>query len=325
MRDGALSAHRAALLAGLTFAAAAAAASVAAAPPPAAPERSMPARLASRSLLLDAADRDGLAVAVGERGHVLLSRDGGKTWTQAEAPTRALLTGVWLHDAQLGWAVGHDETILRTRDGGKTWQRVRHVPEEEKPLLDVWFRDEKSGFVVGAYGLLLATADGGDTWEPRTVAEGDDRHLNHVTEAGGSLYISGEAGALYRSEDGGQTWQALQSPYEGSFFGLLPLSDGGLLAFGLRGNAFRSEDKGKTWTRIASGTEATLMTGRELGDGKVAVAGMAGVLLWSEDGGRTFRLRELDDRKASLAILPGAAGGVVLLGEGGVRPIEKPF
>ncbi|MBK9968932.1 MAG: hypothetical protein IPP07_30480 [Holophagales bacterium] len=74
----------------------------------------MPARLASRSLLLDAADRDALAVAVGERGHVLLSGDGGKTWTQAETPTRALLTGVWLHDARPAGPWGNDETILRT-------------------------------------------------------------------------------------------------------------------------------------------------------------------------------------------------------------------
>ena len=319
MREKTLSAQGAALLAFLTLAPA-----VAAAPPPA-PERSMPARLATRSLLLDAADRDGLAVAVGERGHVLLSGDGGKTWIQAEAPTRALLTGVWLHDARLGWAVGHDETILRTRDGGKTWQRIRHAPEAEKPLLDVWFRDEKRGFAIGAYGLLLTTADGGDTWETRTVVEGNDTHLNAIAEAGGSLYLAGEAGSLYRSDDGGDSWQALESPYQGSFFGLLPLSDGGLLAFGLRGHVFRSEDRGKTWISVPSGTEATLTTGRELGGGKVALAGMAGVLLWSEDGGRTFRLRELDDRKASLAILPGSAGGLVLLGEGGVRPIAHPF
>lgn len=312
-------AQGAALLALLTIAPAASAA------PPAAPERSMPARLASRSLLLDAADRDGLAVAVGERGHVLVSRDGGKSWTQSEVPSRALLTGVWLHDALLGWAVGHDETILRTRDGGKTWERVRHAPEEEKPLLDVWFRDEKRGFAIGAYGLLLATADGGDTWEKRTVVEGDDLHLNQIAEAGGSLYIAGEAGSLYRSDDGGESWRAIESPYEGSLFGLLPLGDGGLLVLGLRGHVFRSDDGGKTWARVDSGTEATLTTGRELGGGKVAVAGMAGVLLLSEDGGRTFRLRELEDRKATLAILPGSSGGIVLLGEGGVRPIERPF
>lgn len=319
MREKSLPAQGAALLALLTLAEAGAAA------PPAAPERSMPARLAGRSLLLDAADREGLAAAVGERGHVLLSRDGGKTWDQAEAPTRALLTGVFLHDARLGWAVGHDETILRTRDGGASWQRVRHAPEAEKPLLDVWFRDEKQGFAIGAYGLLLATADGGDSWESRTVVEGHDTHINAIAEAGGSLYLAGEAGSLYRSDDGGVGWLALPSPYEGSFFGLLPLSDGGLLAFGLRGHVYRSDDRGRTWTGVASGTEATLMSGRELGGGKVVLAGMAGVLLLSEDGGRTFRLRELEDRKAATAILPGEAGAVVLLGEGGVRPIEDPF
>jgi photosystem II stability/assembly factor-like uncharacterized protein len=285
----------------------------------------MPARLASRSLHHDAAAPDGHAGAVGERGHVLVSRDGGKTWAQVEAPTQALLTGVWLHDSRLGWAVGHDETILRTRDGGATWQRVHHDPEAERPLLDVWFRDEARGFAIGAYGLLLATGDGGETWESRTVVEGDDTHLNALAEAAGALFLAGEAGSLYRSDDGGASWQALPSPYEGSFFGLLPLSDGALLAFGLRGHLFRSEDGGKTWIRVDSGTEATLMAGRELGGGKVVVAGLAGVLLDSEDGGRTFRSRALDDRKASLAILPGAAGGIVLLGEGGVRTIEKPF
>jgi photosystem II stability/assembly factor-like uncharacterized protein len=323
MRKGTISAHGAALVVFLTWAPAAPAASPAA--PGAAPERSKPSRLASRSLLLDAADRNGLAVAVGERGHVLLSRDGGTTWTQAEAPTRALLTGVWLHDARLGWAVGHDETILRTRDGGATWERLRHAPEEEQPLLDVWFRDEKRGFAIGAYGLLLATEDGGDTWENRSVVEGHDTHLNHLAEAGGSLFIAGEAGSLYRSDDGGESWKALESPYEGSFFGLVPLSDGGLLALGLRGNLFRTDDRGGSWIRVDSGTEATLTTGRELGGGKVVVAGMAGVLLLSEDGGRTFRLRELDDRKASMAILPGKPGGVVLLGEGGVRPTDPAF
>ena len=119
MREKTRFAQGAALLAFLTLTLPAPAA------PPAAAERSMPSRLASRSLLLDAADRSGLAVAVGERGHILLSPDGGSTWTQSEAPTQALLTGVWLHDARLGWAVGHDEVILRTVDGGTSWERVR--------------------------------------------------------------------------------------------------------------------------------------------------------------------------------------------------------
>ena len=91
-------------------------------PAGAALEPALMARLAPHSLLLDAVERGPLWVAVGERGHVLVSADRGANWTQAKVPTRVLLTGVWMHDERLGWAVGHDETILRTRDGGTTWE-----------------------------------------------------------------------------------------------------------------------------------------------------------------------------------------------------------
>ena len=57
-------------------------------------EKSRPARLAPRSLLLDGAARGGLVVAVGERGHILLSSDAGASWRQAEVESRALLTGI---------------------------------------------------------------------------------------------------------------------------------------------------------------------------------------------------------------------------------------
>src|SRR5512139_2515190 len=141
-------------------------------------ERAMKARLAPQSLLLDVAARDGLLVADGERGHVLVSRDAGVSWTQADVPTRSLLTGVFMQDGKLGWAVGHDEVVIRTHDGGMTWERVNFAPEKEKPLLDVWFADARRGLAVGAYGGLLATGDGGTTWQSHAVNGDDDFHLN---------------------------------------------------------------------------------------------------------------------------------------------------
>jgi photosystem II stability/assembly factor-like uncharacterized protein len=284
-------------------------------------ERAIPARLAARSLLLDGAARGGRIVAVGERGHALVSTDGGGSWTQAEMPTRAMLTGVWMHDQSLGWAVGHDESILRTRDGGVTWETQHVEPDAERPLLDVWFRDAEHGVAVGAYGALLVTGDGGATWSERPIGEADF-HLNQIAAAGdGRLYLAAEAGHLYRSGDGGATWTALESPYGGSYFGILPLADGGLLAFGLRGHLFRSEDGGGSWTRIETATEATLMSGAELAGGRVVICGLAGTVLTSEDGGRSFRSRALEDRRGCVAVVP-AGGQALLLGEGGARRLE---
>lgn len=288
-------------------------------------ERAALAPLATTALLLDAAVREGLVVAVGERGHVLISTDEGRSWRQSEVETRALLTGVVMHDARLGWAVGHDEVVVRTRDGGLTWQRVHYAPEHEKPLLDVWFADAQTGLAIGAYGGLLATSDGGDTWTPRSVHGDDDFHLNQIAAAAdGTLFLAGEAGHLYRSDDRGATWQPLPSPYEGSFFGLLPRPDGSLLAFGLRGHLYRSPDGGRSWTPIASGTEETLTCAIDLGAGRFAVGGMAGTLLWGEGSDAAVRKQDLPDRKAIVALAQAAPGTLLLFGEGGVRPIEIP-
>ena len=152
--------------------------------PGASAEEAVKAPLAIESLLLDGAAAGSRLVVVGERGHILVSTDGGASWSQAEVPTRVLLTAVHMHDERTGWAVGHDAVILRTRDGGESWTTVHRAPEEELPLLDVWFRDERNGFAVGAYGYFLATADGGDTWTARAVSE-DDFHLNALFPAGG--------------------------------------------------------------------------------------------------------------------------------------------
>lgn len=289
----------------------------------AAMEWAVKAPLAPTSLLLDVSARDGLLVAVGERGHVLVSGDRGGSWTQADVPTRALLTGVFMHDRRLGWAVGHDEVALRTRDGGLTWQRVHHAPEQERPLLDVWFADARRGLAVGAYGSLLATSDGGDTWQPRAVHGQDDLHLNHIAAAAdGALYLAAEAGHLYRSDDGGGTWRPLPSPYEGSFFGLLPLSDGALLAFGLRGHLYRSSDRGQSWQRLETDTEVTLTAGLELGPGRFVVAGLAGTLLWSDGPNGALRKQDLPGRRAIMALARVGERSLLLFGEGGAQRVE---
>ena len=68
--------------------------------------------LAPQSLLLDVQYNGGRLVAVGERGHILLSDDLVDHWRQARSPTRQMLTAVHFPGPQRGWAVGHDGLIL---------------------------------------------------------------------------------------------------------------------------------------------------------------------------------------------------------------------
>lgn len=291
-------------------------------------ETAVPARLASQKLLLDIARAgDDTLVAVGERGHILISQDEGKTWAQSKVPTRVLLTAVYFSDEKRGWAVGHDAIILRTEDGGKNWERTHYSPDEERPLLDVWFdQGARVGYAIGAYGYLLRSNDGGRTWNSVTLGneeEPDDFHLNSIVRSNsGVLYVASEAGTAYRSLDDGETWERLYPPYQGSFFGALSLYGESVLMFGLQGNVFRSDDGGSTWSPINIEQTAILNSGAVLNDGTVLVVGNEGALLVSKTGGDSFIENNLPDRKAIANAIATKDGGVLLVGEMGVRKLS---
>jgi len=287
---------------------------------PSAADQAAIAPLAEQSLLLDIEQFDNRLIAVGERGHILISDDSGGRWRQIQAPTRATLTGVFFLDRQQGWIVGHDQIILKTVDGGESWAQVYQDIEADSPLFDIYFLDSDHGFAVGAYGQFLETFDGGASWSGRWISE-DDFHLNQIVPLGQKLFIAAEAGFIYRSDDQGANWTALTPGYEGSFFGVLPLAEEKLLLFGLRGNMFRSDDAGTSWTEIETATEASLTSGLVLSDGTVVITGLAGAILISADQGRNFSRLQDPNRKGFSALAQAMDGTIVAVGDFGVARI----
>lgn len=277
-----------------------------------------PARLAERSLLLDVVVDGARAIAVGERGHVLVSEDSATTWTQSSVPARSMLTAVTMIGPTLAWAVGHDTLILHSADGGRTWKRQFYAPDEGSPLLDVWFENTQHGIAVGAYGLVLETTNGGTTWERRSFDQ-EERHWNAITSSSdGTLFVTAESGVVFRSHDRGKTWDLLETPYKGSFFGGLALSDGTLLVFGLRGNVYRTPDGGQTWQHIQTGTTISILNGYQCADKTVVLVGLSGTILISQDNCTSFRSANRPDRKGIAALTQLDNKGLVLVGEGGI-------
>lgn len=284
-------------------------------------EQSELARLARNSLLLDITLADGRLVTVGERGHVLISDNEGQTWNQKQVPTRSQLTAVYFTDDKHGWAVGHDAVIISTSDSGETWSLQHRDKQYDDPLLDVWFRDRNHGFAVGAYGLFLSTDNGGISWDKRHISD-DDFHLNAITSiSDNELFIAAEQGHLYHSTDGGFSWSELESPYAGSFFGIISISENSLLLYGLRGNLFRSNDKGKSWEKIETATEATLMDALVQNNGNIHIVGLGGNILTSLDKGYSFQLKTRENRKALTAITETPTGQLATSGSAGISII----
>lgn len=281
-------------------------------------------------LLLDGARVDAAVVAVGERGTILISTDNAESWQRVVTPTRATLTGVAFapvpppRPVRRGWAVGHDAIILATEDGGRTWVRQYQGENLQDSFLDVLALDEQRAIAVGAYGLFCTTADGGRTWTRRKIRE-EDSHLNRLTRgSSGAVYLAGESGTLLRSTDQGATWTPIRAPYEGSFYGILPLDRRTLVAHGLRGHIFRSTDDGATWQAISSPHPVLLAAGLQLQSNHLLIAGQARTLLLSRDYGKSFAAVEPSLPTSVAELIELANGRYLALGEAGATVLSPP-
>lgn len=255
-------------------------------------------RLAKKSLLLGIHGRTDRAIAVGERGHILLTTNQGKTWAQKKSPTRRTLNSVYFLDQKKVWIVGHQSTVLHSLDGGESWTRVKILNDPETAFLDVRFIDSMRGFIVGSYGKFFSTNDGGNSWIE--TQQDDDPHFYQITLAqNGALWLIGEFGTVWKSKNQGKEWEPLDSQYDGSFFGAVPLNnDDSLIVHGLRGNIFKVKSDLK-WEKVDSPTNAILHSGLQLKNGYVILlAGAGELLLGTEDGG-SFETRALSDKAAT--------------------------
>jgi photosystem II stability/assembly factor-like uncharacterized protein len=288
-------------------------------------EASEPAPLAAKAMLLDVVRAGEKLVAVGDRGHVLISTDEGMSWAQSITPTRAMLTGVHFSDSQHGWAVGHEGVIIATRDGGRTWVRQDGGTDLETIYLDVLFLDARRGFAVGAYGRFQITDDGGETWNAGRPLE-EEMHFNRIMRApGGIIYLIGESGTFAVSEDDGATWAQMDLPYDGSLFAAVAPTESSVVLGGLRGHLLRSSDNGATWQTIRNEVKVLIMGAVRLDDGTLVFAGQGGHFFFSRDGGRTVNHWKPDGFGTSVADLVTTRDGAVLtVGEAGAVRVKLP-
>lgn len=281
------------------------------------------AALATESLLLDLAwTARGRLVAVGERGHILLSDDFGASWRQAPSPVATTLTAVTFAEAGRGWAVGHDAVVLTTQDDGEKWEIVYRDPGFEAPFLDVLVLPDGRVLAGGAYGLYASTEGRADAWSDRILDDADFHFNTAVRSAEGDLMIAGEFGEILISADGGEAWAYTDSPYSGSFFGAVA-SDGWTAVFGLQGNLFVRPAGESDWQAVVTGATAGLLGGTVVPDGRLAVVGLSGTILIGDPLTGRMDLIQLPQREALADIQVAPDGHVILVGEAGILRYES--
>ena len=209
------------------------------------------------------------AIVVGYGGKILMTSDGGFTWTRMPSGTNQALYRVRFVDANTGWIAGQSGLILHTADGGKTWQR--QDSKTSVYLFSLYFTDANNGWAIGDKSILTETHDGGATWTLRKVTTAPSRKISEeeaIAAADPVLYdiqfldqnmgwVVGEFGKIFHTTDGGHTWSEQQDSLLGgnivdpldlpTFYGVKMTDAENGIASGLDGKIARTRDGGATW------------------------------------------------------------------------------
>jgi photosystem II stability/assembly factor-like uncharacterized protein len=132
--------------------------------------------------------------AVGQRGLILRTEDGGKTWQRQpnhKEGEGSHLFSVAAIDGQTAVAVGEWGSRIRTTDGGKTWLDYSFLIDEAHPQF-VWLSPLEKDRV----------RRGERVYEDVTLTD-----VNCLRAPGHKCWLIGEFGYIFWSEDAGQIWQ----------------------------------------------------------------------------------------------------------------------
>jgi hypothetical protein len=224
-------------------------------------------------------------VAVGHGARIVVSKDDGKTWTQAFWGYPGADHGLWATKSvayaggvfvvPVGWGA---PTIYLASDDAVHWRHLTRgtaqLPEgkgDARVMPGTWdIAGGKGTFVAGGYMTMAATRDFGQTFDTFSLYrfKDDPRPRKLVTHHVGPVYCGDKSGRflalgndrstentvfgnLFASDDLGKTWtwlepELLNAKCDG-YSGIVSNGDLVLIADKDGSNVFRSADAGQTW------------------------------------------------------------------------------
>jgi photosystem II stability/assembly factor-like uncharacterized protein len=233
-----------------------------------------------------ATDGSSDACAVGAQGTILVTADGGLTWTNHHPyQVNAWLGGVSYGAARV-FAVGQNGQMCFSDDHGASWWASSPGYSESLHGVTTYtLAGANCAVAVGDLGTIWLSTSNGQGWTSETSPVYSNLYAvtSFCDGADVSLWAVGAGGTILYSADG-QTWTPQTSHTTASLWGvaakgstLFAVGDGGVIDY--------SADGGSTWTLEHSGTSATLNSA-VVGDlDRAWVVGRFGTILYTDTDG----------------------------------------
>ena len=180
----------------------------------------------------------GVLWVAGDRGVLLRSKDGGRSWEQVQTGVgRLFLNAISFPTDRVGYVVGENGVILRTVDGGDHWVRLNSPTK--KNLYAITFTDESHGLVAGWHKRLFRTEDGGNRFTAVDIAvqkvTRQKPSFNSLWGEKDEVLLAGDHGLLFSSSDGGRRFSQIQTGTLHDLYGACRTGDGTVTAVGEQG------------------------------------------------------------------------------------------
>lgn len=230
---------------------------------------------------IEAFDADrAVVVNAGSPAFILLTKDGGKTWTQTykNVDSAIFLDGMDFWDERTGMMFGdpikNKMQLLRTKDGGASWTNVSDNLKADMASGEAGFAASGSTIKVlgkgkawvatgGAVSNIYFSNDFGYTWKifkcpilqgesstgPFSMAFYDKN--KGIVVGGNYLKDKENTNNVLLTYDGGKTWKKPLKPVTGYRSGVTYVNSKTLLATGTSGTDV-SKDGGLNWYNIST-------------------------------------------------------------------------
>ena len=236
--------------------------------------------------------------AVGSRGAVLSTIDGGRTWKTKSSPIEDTIRDIYFTDYQNGVIVcersiydiqTNDEPrayLLKTMDGGEHWKKVTiRGGTIDARLMRTIFTPDGRGWAFGEGGAMFVTRDAGSSW---SRFQAPTRYLllggAIINESG---WLVGAGSTILQTSDGGETWHhgRFAAPVNVRFNATSFLNDRIGWAVGSNGAIFRTINGGRSWQRQRSNVSADLLDVKFVNASEGWAVGAEGTVLHTTDSG----------------------------------------
>ncbi len=215
----------------------------------------------------------------GYRGGVMISEDGGRSWSRSgemppTAPTHILLDPTSPTSARVLYVAGFGRGVFKSADGGRTWALKNTGIEGADPfawrlardrngaLYLVVARRSENGSTGPGDGALYRSTDGAEHWEKIQLPPGlngpngisvDPKDPQRLYLAAWARNVPpfGSEGGIWLSTDAGKNWRNVLAKDQHVYDVTIdPGNARTLYACGFESSAWRSSDAGETWQRI---------------------------------------------------------------------------